>query len=126
MAQNVGRIRVSRYKAGGEQIRSHDAQSLKMATGAVSRYKLPPKLGISQVAQSLIASTGAESGWCFIRVMLLESRKFKNRDKQMNFIVRVRHRRFMLSVIILLFKLMGNFMTVAIPNKSPFANWIIN
>ena len=70
MAQITGRIRVSRYKVGGEQITSHDAQSLKMTIGAVSRYKMPPKLGISQVAQSLIASTGAESGWCYLRVML--------------------------------------------------------
>ena len=54
---------MSRYKVGGEQVTSHGAQSLKMATGAVSHYKLPPKLGISQVAQSLIESTGAESGW---------------------------------------------------------------
>jgi len=60
-----------------------------MATGAVSRYKLPTKLEICQGAQSFIEDTGAESGWCFLRVMLYESRKFKNRDKQMNFIVRV-------------------------------------
>jgi len=70
MAQILGRLRVSRYKVGGEQVTSHDAQSLKRTTGAVSRYKLRSKLGICQVAQSLIESTGAESGWCFIRVML--------------------------------------------------------
>jgi len=70
MAQIVGRIRVSRYKVGGEQITSHGTQSLKKATGAVSRYKLPPKFGICQVAQSFDESTGAESGLSFIRVML--------------------------------------------------------
>jgi len=70
MAQIAWRLRVSRYKVDGEQITSHDAQSLNMATGAVSRYKLRPKLGISQITQSLIESTGAESGWCFLRVML--------------------------------------------------------
>jgi len=56
---------VSRYKVGGEQITSHDTQGLKMATGAVSRYKLRSKLGICQVTQSIIESTGAVSGWCF-------------------------------------------------------------
>jgi len=70
MAQIVWRIRVSRYKVWGEQVTSHDAQSLKKATGAVSRYKQPPKPEICQVAQSFIKSTGAESGWCFLRVML--------------------------------------------------------
>jgi len=69
MVQILWPIRVSRYKVGGEQVTSHSAQSFKMTTGSVSRYKPPPKIGISQVAQSLIASTGAESGWCILRVM---------------------------------------------------------
>ena len=43
---------------------------LKMTTGAVSRYKLPPKPEICQVTQSTIESSGAESGWCYLRVML--------------------------------------------------------
>jgi len=60
-----------------------------MGTGAVSRYKLATKPGISHVTQNFIADTGAVSGWRFIRVRLKESSKFKNRDKQMTYIVRV-------------------------------------
>jgi hypothetical protein len=60
-----------------------------MGIGAVSRYKLPTELGTCHGIQNYIAGTGAESGWLFIRVKVKESSMFKNRDKQMTYIVRV-------------------------------------
>ncbi len=44
-----------------------------MGTGAVSRYKLITKLENCHDAQRLRACTGAESGWSYIRVMILKA-----------------------------------------------------
>ncbi len=62
-----------------------------MCTGAVSRYKLPTEPEICHVIKSL------GMHWCGVRVERyeghgIESREFKNRDKQMTFIVRVMFR----------------------------------
>ena len=61
-----------------------------MGTGAVSRYKLPAEVVICHVTRSFVESTGAESGYNSYLGSYVESRMFKNRDKQMTFIVRVR------------------------------------
>ena len=61
-----------------------------MGTGAVSRYKQPAKVGICHVTKSFVESSGAESGYSSYVGYYVESRMFKNRDKQMTFIVRVR------------------------------------
>ena len=60
-----------------------------MGTGAVSGYKLPAKVGICHVNRSFVVSTGAESGYSSYVGSYVESSMFKNRDKQMTFIVRV-------------------------------------
>jgi len=62
MAQIAGRIGVSRYKVGGEQVTSHDTQSLKKTTGAVSRYKQSSKPDISHGTEFLLRSLERSQG----------------------------------------------------------------
>jgi len=86
--QSAWRIRVSRYNWAKWVVSCHHAEVLKMGTGAVSRYRLPPKPEICHDTKDWLTGRGAypgtTAGSCFI-----ESRMFKNRDKQMTFIVRV-------------------------------------
>ena len=53
---------MSRYKVGGEQVTSHGAQSLKMTTGAVSRYKQPKEPDISHGTEFLLRALERSQG----------------------------------------------------------------
>jgi len=82
------RIRVSRYNADRKQVSCHPTVNIKMGTGAVSRYKL------SRNQKSIKVQNLHWGHLCGVRVVIykghiIESRMFKNRDKQMTYIVRV-------------------------------------
>jgi hypothetical protein len=91
--QIAGRIRVSRYNADRKQVSYHLTVMLLKALAQC-------RVTSNDRSHKLVKVQNLYWGyWCGVRVMrfkgnVIESSMFKNRDKQMTYIVRVRRSRF--------------------------------